>query len=407
MLVVSANWAIADGTLVSHPRRLQAEWLAAVSRAAVRGGFRRDGRYAAIDRLDVVLAGDTFDALTTTAWLGGVRPWHEGCRAAGVAGRVLTAAAARGRRLLAGLAAWARSGVEVPAADRRGRPDAARRIRVPVRVAILPGDRDRWLAGAAARFARRGIAVAPSWSVDGVSVVHGAELDPFCCPAAGADVGRPTLGASLAVDLVARFGAAVRSLPGLWPECRPLVGRLAASRPLDLPLVVGEWLARLPVAAIGEQWRASVAAWRRQARLVDPIGDVGFDAIDAVAAWMDDLDPQRCAPGGVADLGGLLAEPAPVAAAAGVVVLGHRGPSVDATVVGLGSPAWRIAAEPCAGVRVACVAAAVPCGGPAHAVCLDPARPTWLPLGIDAAAAPAIGGWSRPAAPTHPIVEAA
>jgi len=405
MLVVSANWAITDGTLVSQPRRLQAEWLAAVSRAAVRGGFQRDGRYASIDRLDVVLAGDTFDALTTTAWLDGVRPWHEGCRAAAVAGRVLTAAAARGRRLLAGLAAWARRGVAVPAADRRGRPDASRRVPVPVRVAILPGDRDRWLAGAAARFARRGIALAPAWSAAGVAVLHGAELDPFCCPAADADMGRPTLGASLAVDLVARFGAALRSRPGLWPECRPLVGRLAAARPLDLPLVVGEWLARLPLAAIREEWRASVAAWRREARLLDPLGDLGFDAIDAVAAWMDDLDPR---PQRESELGALLAEPPPVAAAAGVVVLGHRGPSADPAVVGLGPPPWRLAAEPCVGVGVACVAPAGPPGGPAHVVCLDRGRPgAWRPLVADDAAAPGIGpGW-RPVATPQPIVEAA
>lgn len=58
MLVVTANWALADGSLVATSRRGQEEFLEAVHRAAFRSGVRRDGRYEPIDSIDIVLAGE-------------------------------------------------------------------------------------------------------------------------------------------------------------------------------------------------------------------------------------------------------------------------------------------------------------------------------------------------------------
>lgn len=372
MLVVTANWALADGTLVAASRGRQAEFLEAVHRAAFRSGVRRDGRYEPIDGIAIVLAGDTFDPLTSTAWAGGVRPWHEGGRAAGVAATVMLAAAGRGRRLLAGLSAWARTGLLVPAADRRGRPVFGRDRRVPVRVTILPGDRDPWIAGAGARLARRGIEVAGAWSVPDISVCHGAELDPLWT---AVEPGRPTLGASLAVDLVARFGTVVRGRPDLWPACRPLVAQLAGARALEMPGVVAAWLATMERSAVlvRDAWRAAVAGWRRQARIAEPVCDAAFDSIDAIAGWMDALG--RAIPAAAGDIAALLDPRPPFGTESGTVVFGHwSGAAAGATIVGLG-PTPDNAVDPAADVTLAGVAPARQRRGPAHVVFPDPDRP--------------------------------
>jgi hypothetical protein len=372
MLVVTANWALADGTLVAASRGRQAEFLEAVHRAALRSGVRRDGRYEPIDGITIVLAGDTFDPITSTAWAGGARPWHEGARAAGVAAAVMLAAAGRGRRLLAGLSAWARTGLLVPAADRRGRPVFGRDRRVPVRVTILPGDRDPWIAGAGARLARRGIEVAGAWSVPGITVCHGAELDPLWT---AVEPGRPTLGASLAVDLVARFGTGLRGRPDLWPACRPLVAQLAAARALEMPGVVAEWLTGMErsTVALRDAWRAAVAGWRRQARIAEPVCDASFDSIDAVAAWMDALD--LTLPAAAGDIAALLDPRPPVGAESGTVVFGHwSGAAAGTTIVGLGLAPGN-AVDPAADVTLPGLAPARQRRGPAHVVFPDPDRP--------------------------------
>ena len=68
MLVVSANWLFGDGTFAASAAAAYAGvWLQAVHRAAVRAGFRHDGSYHPLDQLQLVLAGDTFDCLTSTA----------------------------------------------------------------------------------------------------------------------------------------------------------------------------------------------------------------------------------------------------------------------------------------------------------------------------------------------------
>lgn len=302
MLVATANWALADGTIVSPPRRRQAEWLAAVHRAAIRAGFREDGRYRPIERIDVVLAGDTFDWLTSTAWTAAVRPWHGGARVRAARERVMRAAARGGFLLLSGLKRWARGGLAVPSADRRGRPVLAAEVRIPVAVTLLAGDRDRWLAAAAEAAGRSGFAVGETWSAGAVSVRHGAESDPLCVTGtfvAGEVAARdrqPTLGESLAVDLVARFGAALPRDPHAPRARQSLVAALAACRPLDAPHVLGRWLASarsgMPVAADEAEmvvglWRRAVAAWWREARRTAPSCGVEFDPLDALAAWLD------------------------------------------------------------------------------------------------------------------------
>lgn len=404
MLVVTANWAVADGSLVSQPRREQVEWLAAVRRAAIRTGVQPDGRYAPVDRLDVVLAGDTLDALTSAAWLGGVRPWHAGRKSADVAARVLVAAAARGRRLLGGLARWARAGILVPAADGRGRPDWARPRRIPVHVVALPGDRDRWIAAALPRLARRGIRLAGGWSAGGISVCHGAEFAPAWSGAS--EPGRPTLGESLAVDLVARFAGTLRG-EASWPESRGLVVRLASSPPGALPAIVADWLAsaRGPAArVVRDRWLAAVAGWRRAARLAEPACSAVGDPIDAVAAWLAGLGGPSAAGGEIEPL----FAPAVPPSSRQLVVLGHPPTARSgATVVCLGGPRRRgVPEETGDAATVACVAPLRPGGGPVHVVFPQPETSTaWTWLG--GAAAGEAGAASLPAAAACRIVEAA
>ena len=123
MLVVTSNWYVSDGTLsAGPPRRFIDRFRAEVRKASLRGGFRCDGSYRPVDAIDIVLAGDTFDWLISREWTGDVRPWDDGRRAAAARDRVVFGAIGRSHRLLATLAAWMRRGIEVPVADRRGRP---------------------------------------------------------------------------------------------------------------------------------------------------------------------------------------------------------------------------------------------------------------------------------------------
>ena len=76
MLVVTANWAIGDGTLWRRPLRgLVSRAWGVIQRSALRAGFRHDGRYRPLERLDIVFAGDTFDLYASRLWAtGDVRP---------------------------------------------------------------------------------------------------------------------------------------------------------------------------------------------------------------------------------------------------------------------------------------------------------------------------------------------
>ena len=300
MLVVSANWMFGDGTLSAAAAAPYASvWLRAVHRAAVRAGFRRDGSYRPLDDLQIVLAGDTFDCLTTTAWTAHLRPWHDG-RAARVARRaVLVEAMRRGRRLLARFSRWARHGLAVPTADRRGRPVLTATTQVPVRVALLGGDRDSWLDEASSEAARYGLSIGTVWSDDRTTVRHGLESDPCVLPGeirrSGGRGWQPTIGESVAVDLVARFITAASATPAA-PACRPLVTALAANGPLELPAVLGRWSdsargsaapADDHVEAVVTLWRRSVAAWHRETVRRPPASPAGVAVCDALAASFD------------------------------------------------------------------------------------------------------------------------
>lgn len=334
MLVISANWMLSDGTLAASAAAPYASvWLQAVHRAAVRAGFRRDGSYRPLDELQIVLAGDTFDCLTTSAWTAHLRPWHDGRAAQAARRAVLVQATRRGRRLLARFSRWARHGLPVPTADRRGRPVLRATTRVPVRIALLAGDRDSWLEEACSEAARYGLSIGSVWSDDRATVRHGLESDPCLLPGesrrASGRGWQPTIGESVAVDLVARFAAAVMATPAA-SVCRPLATALAASGPLEVPAALGPWLdsSRGTAPRAGEHrealvtlWRRSVAAWHRETLRQPPVSPAGVAVCDALAAHFDTVG-RGLGKHVARDVCELLA-PRPAAASTQATVLGH------------------------------------------------------------------------------------
>ena len=405
MLVVTSNWSIADGTLYGGPPPASvAEFCEGVQRGVLRAGFRRDGSYRPVDRVDLVLAGDTGDWLVSGRWTDRVRPWHGGHRAAAVLERVAADSLRRGGRLLTRLSQLARHGVAVPPADPRRRPLLGARHVVPLSVTVLAGDRDPWLeqVSAVSPSARPGFAVGSTWSGGGVVVCHGAEHDPLCwagnlrashrfstdARSAGflplADR-QPSLAESLAVDLLARFGGSLGERRGTRPLVAPLLRAMAAGRLVDMPLRLagrlrGEDGAELdrPVRRfVVAAWRRAVAGWHREARRQAPFSETEFDGVEHLAAWLDRVDDGDDTDGGDAACAGSgsgLLDPqvtalqpeafAPEEAAAGppsLTVLGH--PPMNGSSFPTAS-IFPAAGSPVAGSKVA---------GPQRVLCLGPA----------------------------------
>jgi len=107
--------------------------------------------------------------------------------------------------------------------------------------------------------------------------------------------GEPTLGESLAVDLIARFGVAIDDIAEVRPLAASLVRRLACGTVLDAPTRLVGWLAArdggamLPAA--GRQgliaaWHRCVDLWQRAARRLSPRGNDGLDLVGTIAEWL-------------------------------------------------------------------------------------------------------------------------
>jgi len=322
VLVVVSNWGFTDGTLFGPPRRRPIDgFLSASCGSAVRAGFRRDGRYRPISRLDIVLAGDTFDWLMSSVWLGSQRPWRRSAATAHARAEVAAGALAVGRCLLGRLARLVQRGVEVPPADSRGRPALGGAIRIPVHVTLLAGDRDAWLEDEPCRrIANRfGLAVGQVWASGGVVVDHGSGWDPACdlgradpgigsrLAATGADR-PPTLAESLSVDLLVPFARLLREHAATRESAPRLMRRLASVRPLALPAVLAAWLSggrRAGSAAAwmevmtAEIWRRAVDGWHRLARRDPPLVESEFDLVDRVATLMAGIGPNSLSDGEV------------------------------------------------------------------------------------------------------------
>ncbi|MFY8222461.1 MAG: hypothetical protein ACOVJ6_11190 [Pirellulales bacterium] len=375
MLVVTANWAIPDGSVAAPPRMSRlAHLLDEIRLAAVRAGVRHDGRYRPIERLVVVLAGDTIDGLVSGRWTDDVRPWHRSRAAAMRHVVVMQAAVRHARRPLAMLSSLARRGIAVPPADGRGRPLVRARVVVPVHVVVLAGDRDAALErlGGQAWSARRGIGIGSMWTGGGVGVTHGQACDPLM---AGDD--RPSLRESLAVDLLARFGAALAERPAAVAAGRTIVRAPRDCEPLEMTWHLNRMvraLARdgrdgLDPAWIIAAWRRSVDEWGRQARRAGCTDEHG--EVAAIAAWMHAIDDDDSVGAAVREVMATLSAPLPATASRAcgdrLTALGH--PTHEAIpgphVVCLGPRALRrYGAMGIVGSGVSCIETS-PASGPA------------------------------------------
>jgi len=337
MLVVTANWAIGDGSVHgAPPHAAVGAFLHAVRRSAWRAGFRRDGCYRPIEAIHLVFAGDTLDGLVSLAWQGDPRPWHGTPRSRAVAERVAEAALRRGGRALAAIARLARRGIDVPVADGRLRPVLGSTRAVPVTVCCLSGDRDRDLeSGFLAGLARRaGIHMGGEWSNGTTLVRHGDECDPLGIREPASSRGRfdrgPTLAESLAVDLVATFARLI--LDDAEHASRPGVGRwlrqLATAAPLDAPLHVMAWSREVPHGSLRKAWHAAVRHWHERARADRPEIGAPYDVVDPLAAWLD----------AAVSSAGDHAGPQPCAAIDAVVAARGAVPRPEAAMLVLGHP---------------------------------------------------------------------
>lgn len=287
MLVVTANWAIADGTVHGGTSNATARaFFRELRRTAWRAGFRHDGRYRPVDSIQIVFAGDTFDGLASLVWQGDLRPWQGGPRARSAAEKIAAAAFRRGTRLMAQLGRLRRDGLSVPRADDRGRPLPGTACQAGVSVFCLVGDRDRVLDGDwfAAVAGRHGIPIGTEWSSDAVVVRHGEECDPLCGAAGRPTSGRPpTLAESLTVDLLVDFSRRLQNAPVPRGTAAAITSRLAMAAPLQMPHTIAG--CREP--AIRQAWQRSVRHWHSQAHLTMPEAAVSHDTVDALAAWME------------------------------------------------------------------------------------------------------------------------
>ena len=344
MIVVTANWEIGDGSIwPASAAGIMGRFRAEVARAAVRAGWRADGRYEPVPRVEIVFAGDTFDWLGSRQWLGATRPWHRGAKARAIRARVVARSLRAGGGIVRGMLALVRRGLLVPKPDRHGRPVSGESRRVPVGLTILEGNLDAGLTREPARMAaeRSGIGVGTAWDARGVRVVHGHGADPLWIEDDG-----PSLGASLRVDLLARFAAADVML-GIDAEARrPLLAMLRSTHPLGLAAAVAAWVASLRDTAkagpLQEEWLRSVSAWHRAARGSGLTGagrwnDAPFDVVEALAGRLTANAGRPFAlrpPLGAADLLGELLGIAPPPASSGIVVLGHA--PIDTPIIPAG-----------------------------------------------------------------------
>lgn len=307
MLIVTANWALADGSLAPSRGRRAVAWMEMIRRAIARAGVGRDGRYRPVTEATIVMAGDTFDWLLSDVWTGRDRPWHTGRRSAEARARV--AAATVGAAVTAAriVRRWIRQGVPLPAADARGRPSAWAGSRGRVHAVLLAGDRDPWLTDLAAAADRLGVLVGEEWS-DGVHHVrHGHDLDPLAHGpglATGSSDRPPTLAESLAIDLVVTFAAAARDDAPLWQLVRPRLAEVASAGPSHLPACLNALVPDAHPAAsvgslrtrLGNLWRRCVDRWYAIAQRDTPSCEAEFDALGELAAWLANLDATRAPP---------------------------------------------------------------------------------------------------------------
>jgi hypothetical protein len=343
MLVVTANWNITDGSLWRRPLRglVDRTW-AAVQRAALRAGFRHDGCYAPIDRLDIVFAGDTCDLLSSQQWITrDLRPWNRSTRVAAIRRQVAAAAVRRAAPLLRQARQLLADGLMVPAATTQGRPHLRQPVKVPVSITLLAGDRDGFLEAATPDWQQ--VHWAEQWQGYGWQIEHGQRFGPLHHSQRD-QADTPSFSQLLTVGLLARFAAVILDgatrVAGVTADGLRL---LAESHPLEVPDLF--WQRFLPQAAGGsqdratrlaKQWKKAVKAWHREAVCSQVQVPCQFDFVGRFAGALEAPSDEGHAASLLADLCGTAGRsPAPdeFAEPAGLL-LGHPTEAVQAAAWG-------------------------------------------------------------------------
>ena len=302
MLAITANWGMTDASLADSRVRQAAGWLEAIRRGVVRAGSGRDGRYCPVGEVTLIFAGDSCDLLLSDVWAEGDRPWHAGSRSMKARASVVAASVRAAWPVIRVLHRWARRGIVVPAATGRGRPSEWAVCRVPLRLVLLAGDRDWWLGEESSRAARLGMACGEEWFDDCLHVRHGHDLDPLAHRPRGHALSEqtPTVAESLVTDCIVPFAVATRNEIDLWRGVRPRLSRLSMTRPSEMPAIITRLAASAPTPVLHRQivslWRRAVAGWHARAHRDMPACEIEFDAIGALAAWLDRADADVKAP---------------------------------------------------------------------------------------------------------------
>ncbi len=351
MLAVTANWGLTDGSLGGPGPASASGWLDSLRAAVVRAGWGPTGRYRPVERLTIVLAGDSFDLLLSERWAGRARPWHGGRHAREARLGVTARAVAGARRPIAKLCRWVRHGLAVPAADVRGRPVDTIRSRVEVEVVALVGDRDGDLASAAGGPTWRGLHVGSAWCDDRHAIRHGQEFDPIRfreCGIASHRDAQPTLAESVVVDLIVPFALMLRRTSAGWEQVRQTMTALAAADVVDLVPLVAKLIAGS--AAVGHSavvtaWRRAIDGWVAAVRRDPPGHEARFDAPIELAAWF----ATAAGPGPTGQVPAAiqwLAAAPPPAVPGQISIFGHLPAAATGTVLGLGGEAPLLLVQP-------------------------------------------------------------
>ena len=204
---------------------------------------RRDGSYRPIDRVDLVLLGDTLDVIRSTRWLQGrARPWDDPATPAlfEMASQVTGDILRRNDEALGEFRKLAAQGVAIPPATRAGKPAERDLTLIPVHIHYMVGNHDWFfhLPGENYTRLRRQVAAAmgltttpeapfphEAWECNEllqtmrrhkVFARHGDVYDPFNYEG---DRNASSLGDVIVIELLNRFGVQVaRELKDDLPE---------------------------------------------------------------------------------------------------------------------------------------------------------------------------------------------
>ncbi len=271
MLVIVSDLHLTDGTsgetIRSNAFRVFRERL---RNLAYDASWRADGKYRPVPEMDVVLLGDVFDVIRSSAWLkDDTRPWS--AQDAGFANRVKQITEGIVAKNADSLAVLQSLGdgqtISVPPATRDGKvaevsrdPAASERQRVAVRIHYVAGNHDWFyhLSGAAYDGVREAVIrsaalanpktpfphdggespfLAQLFRDHGVVARHGDIFDSFNFET---DRNRSSLGDAIVVELLNRFPWAVaQEIDGLPVPCQAGLLEIDNVRPL---MVVPVWL---------------------------------------------------------------------------------------------------------------------------------------------------------------------